>query len=423
MKKPLVLSLTLGFLMSLALFSQQIFVEESLVINIEVPIRVFDGNTFVDNLTIDDFEVYEDGVLQKIDAVYLINKRTVERSEEKKRFSPDTSRSFFIFFEVSQYTARLGEALEYLGNEVILPGDELIVVTPIKSYKLRDKALEVTSREDLIDQLKGIVRKDCLEGDSEYRNTVLDLASLARAISASMKSGTIDAGPDREAVEATELDSLSGGASSYAGLELDEQLMLYQGLLQKLEVLRQVEQMKLMDFARLLRTREGQKNVFLFYQKEFIPQVEPQILNAYMSQFQVRPDLVQTIMEVMNFNFRDITFDVDLVKQAYADSSIAIHFLFVSTPPMRLPGVRLEERSGDIYGAFSQMARATGGYIDSSANPAALFRSAVESSENYYLLYYTPKTYLEGERIFRNIDVKVKGKNYRILHRAGYYTD
>jgi hypothetical protein len=35
-------------------------------VNIEVPVRVFKGGTFIDNLTIEDFEVYEDGFLQNI---------------------------------------------------------------------------------------------------------------------------------------------------------------------------------------------------------------------------------------------------------------------------------------------------------------------------------------------------------------------
>ena len=56
------------FVFSLTLFPQEIQ-EEAVAINIEVPIRVFKGNTFIDNLTIDDFEIYEDGVLQKTEAV------------------------------------------------------------------------------------------------------------------------------------------------------------------------------------------------------------------------------------------------------------------------------------------------------------------------------------------------------------------
>ena len=58
---------------ALLLFAQEIQ-HESIVVNIEVQTRVFRGNTFIDNLTKDDFLLYEDGVLQEIDAVYLIKK-------------------------------------------------------------------------------------------------------------------------------------------------------------------------------------------------------------------------------------------------------------------------------------------------------------------------------------------------------------
>jgi len=64
----------------------------------------------------------------------------------------------------------------------------------------------------------------------------------------------------------------------------------------------------------------------------------------------------------------------------------------------------------------------TGGLKDTSANAAASFKRAVDFSESYYLLYYTPKDYkADGE--FKKIKVKVKGQNYRITHRAGYIAD
>ncbi|NQT78874.1 MAG: hypothetical protein HQ555_00575, partial [Candidatus Aminicenantes bacterium] len=107
--------------LSLALFAQEL-AHESLVINIEIPVRVFKGGTFVDNLTIDDFEVYEDGKLQKIEAVYLIKKTKIERKEEeKKKFEPQTSRSFYIFFQVTHYTSRMGDAVSYFIQNVLIP--------------------------------------------------------------------------------------------------------------------------------------------------------------------------------------------------------------------------------------------------------------------------------------------------------------
>jgi hypothetical protein len=68
------------------------------------------------------------------------------------------------------------------------------------------------------------------------------------------------------------------------------------------------------------------------------------------------------------------------------------------------------------------MAEATGGFFDSSANPAPMFHNALQAAENYYLLYYSPRKVEETERRFRQIEVRVKkGGGYRVFHRSGYY--
>lgn len=106
--------------LSLMLFPQEIK-EEATVINIEVPVRVLKSETFVDNLTIDDFEVFENGVPQKIEAVYFVKKRAVERSQERKRFAPRTARNFFLFFEISEYQPQIGNAIDYFVHKVLAP--------------------------------------------------------------------------------------------------------------------------------------------------------------------------------------------------------------------------------------------------------------------------------------------------------------
>jgi len=103
---------------SYASFPQQSFVEQSFVINVEVPVRVYKGNTFINDLSIKDFELFDDGIKQKIEAVYLIKKKSVERSDEKKKFTPQTSRNFFLFFEVNEYSRKLQEAMTYFIEEI-----------------------------------------------------------------------------------------------------------------------------------------------------------------------------------------------------------------------------------------------------------------------------------------------------------------
>jgi hypothetical protein len=394
-----------------AVFSQQI-TEESTVINVEIPVRVFQDGNFVENLTIDDFEIFEQGIPQKIEAVYLVKKKTVERSEEKRRFSPATSRTFFLFFEISEYTPKIGDAIDYFHEHVLVPGDNLIVVTPMGTYRMRSGVMEYQTRAEMAGQLKKILRDEAMIGNAEYRGAIQELIGIAKSLAT--------AGVDDIGSSSQHMDEFVSGA--YDWMPLEKQLMKYQTILDRVEKLRKVDQQKLLDFAEILRNKEGQKCVFLIYQREYIPQIEPQILNRFIAEYQDYPHILRGLYRMVETSYRKISFDVDLVKQAFADSSISIHFLFLTPPIKHVNGVYFQERSEDIYGAFREMAEATGGFIDSSANAVASLRKAINASENYYLLYYSPQSY-EKDGKFRKISVRIKGRDYKVIHRQGYYAN
>jgi len=393
-------------IMSIAVFSQQI-TQESLVINIEVPVRVYKGNTFVDNLTIDDFEILEEGIPQKIEAVYLVKKKSIERKEEKRKFSPEISRNFFLFFETSEYTSKLGDAISYFIHNKIISGDNIIFVTPLRTYRMVDRALDFKSKEELAQDLKEILYKDSLIGFSEYRNAVGELMGLAEALSS-------------EGSSFGQLNEFS--SHEYTDLPLERKLMRYGDILNMIENLRRVDQQRLLAFAEYLENLEGQKYVFMFYQREFIPQIEPRIIDQFMTIYQDSPGILRSLSSLYDFFRRETSLDLDLLKKTYADSSVSIHFLFITTPPEDVPGIYFREQSEDIYGALREMSRATGGYMESSANPDFLFRRSVEASENYYLLYYSPLNYKVSDK-FIEIKVRVKNKDYRVIHRLGYFAD
>jgi hypothetical protein len=194
------------------------------------------------------------------------------------------------------------------------------------------------------------------------------------------------------------------------------------GIFAKLENLRKVDQLKLLDFTKYLKNKSGQKYVYMFYEKEFIPQIDPRVLDQFKSSYQDNPAMLQSMSTLFDFNTRQRTFDVDKVKMTYSDSSTSIHFLFLAEIPEPLEGVRLEEHSEDIFSAFREMALATGGLVVGSRNPVHAFQRALEASENYYLVYYRPKEYTQDGK-FKEIEVKVKGKKYQVMHRAGYFAN
>ena len=386
---------------------QQSFIEQSLVINIEVPVRVFQGNRFIENLTIKDFEITEEGVPQRIEAVYLIKERSIERSEEKKRFVPDTDRQFYLFFEIENYTPELHGAMEYFVQEVYVPGDDLILVTPVKTYRLKENAVEAKRKEDILDETRGYLRRDAIQGSSEFRSTVQDLEHLARDITADVqrKSG-------------------ESGADFAEGFDMEpaQQLAHYAGLMLRLKTLRKANEYKLLELADYLKSQIGQKYVFMFYERKFIPQIEPMLLQQYIELFEEESYVSQALSDILDYNKREAYLDFKRLREKFADSSTAIHFLHINRPIPLMPGVKMEEQSEDTYNAFREIVKATGGYSESSKNPEFLFKNALAASSNYYLLYYSPKD-PRGDGRFRNIQVSIKGErgDYRILHRAGYF--
>ena len=368
--------------------------EEAIAINIEVPVRVFTKGKFVEMLSLKDFEVYEEGVLQKIEALYLVKKTIVEREETKldkkmarRIYLPEVSRTFVLVFEMMDYFPKIGETLAYFFENVFLPDDSLYVATPLKTYSFKKELFEKTPKKVIVDQLKEKLVKDIKSSAREFKSMLRDLEWLR-----------------------TEIERDESGSAA----------LMAENILRQIRDYRNFDEKRLMGFKDQLKTLEGQKYVFLFYQKKVFP--VPQGIP-------IPDDVVRP----------PISFNVDKVKKAFSDSLISIHFIFATkTDQYNLDGYRMNpaekqmdssprvlqliDLSEEIFGAFHEMADATGGITDSSENIAASFQRAALASENYYLLYYTPKNY-KSDGKFKRIEVRISGKKYKVTHRAGYIAD
>jgi hypothetical protein len=268
----------------------------------------------------------------------------------------------------------LGEVIDYFFNNVFTSEDKLTIVTPLKVYNLENELFANKPLEEVSSELKRKLKKDVRIGNAEYKNIMRDIVTQ----------------------EAKYEDYL------------------------RLKNLRRLEEKNLLDFAESMKQIEGQKNIFILYQRDAIPLSNSLLASSSPS------SMVSSIHDLG----LDISFDVERVKQAFSDSSISAHFLYITNTEQYQQSVELveprnmiiEDWSMNIFGAFNEAAKATGGLVDSSANPAFSFVKASEALENYYLLYYSPKNY-KADGKFKNIKVKVKGKNYKVTHRAGYIAD
>jgi VWFA-related protein len=360
----------------------------SKVINIEVPVRVFDGDRFVDNLTINDFEVFEDGKPQKIVALYLIRKAEIQKEEApevpepqlgaKVIPFPETQRNFLLMFELLDPMPKVNEAIDYFFREVFHKGDQVIIVSPKGTYRFKQDLFDQMRPTEVAGQIKGNLRKDILAGATDYRHLIQDIKDIEK-------------NPDIDG-------EVAGRLIMNDVRELRDRITINDQGIRRL--------------AQALKSQEGRKIVFVFYEKEDI--VIPTVKEAY----------TEYDLEAR----RPIDYNVKDIEKIFADASMTVNFIFLTssttsefdiTDQRRDEGLGLADLSGSIFGAFREMSKASGGTTESSTNALAAFKKTVTASENYYLLYYVPSEY-KADGKFKEIKVTVKGKHYQVSNRSGY---
>ncbi|MBN1272516.1 MAG: VWA domain-containing protein [Candidatus Aminicenantes bacterium] len=379
------------------------------VTNISVPVRVLDGNKVVKNLTIEDFEIYEDGQPQEIEALYYTEKGDVKHKEGNRDFMPRVKRNFHLLFQITEFNPKISEAINHFFKEIFMPGDSVEVQTPMRTYGMPPDIVNKKSREEIAQDLVKIIRKDTKIGGSYYRNLIVDLKKMVRGISQS-------AGMETSSMADMESDS----TQSMFGME--QLLPSYKETLQKLDELRVVEQKKILQFAERLKMQRGEKIVFFFYQREFRPEIQSRVLNRLMSLNQDNPHVMGGLQDLFQFYGRRDTYEVEKLQKAFADSSILFSFIFMNKEPENISGITMREQSEDVFEAFNKITETTGGIVDNSQNPAYAFQRASTFCDSSYILFYTPKVY-KKDGGFRQIEVRLKDKPYKVIHRKGYYSE
>ena len=356
--------------------------------NVSVPVRVFDGDRFVDDLTLDDFEILEDGKPQKGMALYLTRKAEIERMEGRD-YMPYSGRSFTFIFQLRDYHPRITEAMEYFFASIYVPDDQVVVMTPLKLYELSKEAVAGNPREKVVEYIRDTVRRDTVTAGQHYNSLMKDLLRDAQGV---------------------------------VGGDVVSALPMYGENLLKLDEITAIEEKRLTAFAAQLKRLDGQKNVFYFFQSEFRPKLSPMVLSGLLEQHQDSPGLYGQIQDAFTYYRKETNLDAERLTQAFSDSSILFNFLFINKRPDSVPGIQMKEQSEDVFEVFSRVADSTGGITDNSQNLAAAFERSALASQSYYLLYYSPEDYRK-DGTFRNIEVRVKGRDFTIHHRLGYVAD
>ncbi len=368
---------------------------------IPVAVRVFEGQQFVSHLGLDDFEIMVENTPQKAVSLLEVNKQTIERQEGAFIAKPELGRHILIMFQMIDYHPQLAQAIQDLFQNEILPGDTLELQTPMKSYLLAPRAMETIPRSTLIQNTLELVRKDILQGNMLYNSLLNELKRFVRRIGG---------------VSTMEVEEL-GGVSEDLGLPFLFQN--YRLNMQKLEVLRRIDEHRLSQFAELIQKRPGQKLVFFLYQREFLPEISPMKMNELLTMYQDQPNIVGDLQELFQQFHRNFSFNLPALEEAFASSGAQLNFLFLNKDAPKITGLVMRERSEDVFIMMSKIAKATGGLVEASQNPEAALKKAFSAASRYYLLYLEPQEEV-WKKGFNFLEVKAKKENLTVFTRLGF---
>ncbi len=374
------------------------------VTNIAVPVRVYQDGRFVEGLAPSDFEIYEAGRAQKILGFYFIKQGVIEGPGSFGERPPDMTRHFYLLFQVQDYHPKFAELVADLFHTALRPGDTLTVQTPLRTYVLSRQAAAVKTKEVLIEEMGRLLRDDIRSGNADYNGQLVDLRRIARSIAG-----------------INPMVGVSDSAET-AGGDLQELFPRYREAVERMEANRVVDDRKFLQFAGQVRGIEGQKTVFLIYQREFRPELQQTVINRITSDYQDSQDILSGLQDVFLTRRRESSFDVESVQRAFSDARIEFHFIYMNKETEYMPGIDMREASEEYFRAFSILAETTGGVADSSQDPAVGFRNAMAGAASYYLLYFEPED-IRRDGEFHRIAVHVKNPAYRVVGRTGYYAD
>ena len=103
---------------------------------------------FVDDLTIEDIVLLEDGKPQKIQALYLINNISEGEKKEKKILDQFFHVIFILCSQLTDYDNKMKEALDYFFTEIYVSGDKVDILTTYKEYSMSAEALESNTKDE-----------------------------------------------------------------------------------------------------------------------------------------------------------------------------------------------------------------------------------------------------------------------------------
>jgi len=256
-------------------------------------------------------------------------------------------RNFVLLFDILDYTPEMGKAVAFFYNDVLAPDDQLIIYSPARAYGFSKNTLAKPKRE-LIAAMQENLRKDAAACGQNVHNIFNEMSVQARAI---------------EGVSGTAGDAL---------ISLKNSLAMYRQDVNNLDSLRKVDESLLEKIVEMFKVQPGQNHMIMIYQAEFRPIPNKETVTRLRSV----PEIAFQVSELFASDDQKAPLNASRFIDVFNSGRVILHFLYIK-PKDKSSVQDFKEHSADMFDVFSMIAKATGGIVETTANPEAALKSVV----------------------------------------------
>jgi hypothetical protein len=276
--------------------------------------------------------------------------------DERAASSGSSSGKNYVFiFQVTRYDANIADAVDFIFHHLIKPKDSLTLFTPVKSYSFSQKTRETQPQEKLIEVTKNVLKRDITIGMADHNRIVENMDQLL-----------------------VDMSDPSGSGFQQGGADLKNILIHYRQLLDSVKSLRKLDEPFFLGLAETLGKLKGKNYLYILYQKELRAVPANDVLIILKEIQEIKFD----VMSLFETRIDKDIMDVEKVSQAMAAAGVTVHFIYLNLDRSKGMSTELKEFSADIYDAFSKLAHATGGIVDTTSKPVKALEKAARGSQS-----------------------------------------
>lgn len=398
--------------------------EEVKVVNVEVPVRVFYKGKPVDNLTKDDFKLFE-GKKEQVITGFNIKRNKIKTQEidlavEERKSYP--SRYFVLVFRITDYSPPLKKGVAHIFNDVLREQDELRIF--INDQNIYFPAL--TDMKGCYAKVDRIIMEQSINARQRMQAYFKKLEQQVNKTKWKLLLKQLVLKDPKEP------PINSQQRQTFLKNFLKRYLMIWKEYKDRYLI---PEIDPYYYFARHLEGIKKEKWVINFYQMEMFPEISMtgearRVIRRYISE--LRSSLVpedKAFARILDRQLNEIDRELNVVDEFPAKDVSKIfykvdatfHSIFMrSTKGLISDDYAYKRVSSDIENSLREITKTTGGTLVATNNLVKAMDTIGEKYNIYYLLTYAP----ENPDNPGEIKVKVSDKKYNVIYdnniRADY---